>query len=156
MPGCRRRRPISFAWATRLGGWRLIPWANATVSNAAPATPQRRGSVGQLSRLTRWKCDPWSGPSWQRSGIIVPLHCGSDQVCGPERPYSGKRAGELTSGINQEERDRLRDLPAGPGQPVQMPGMRGRALFALYEGAPEESLLAARTAAAGPLPLPGR
>ena len=67
---------------------------------------------------------------------------------------AGRSAGELLN--KPEERDGLRDLPAGPGQPVQMPGMRGRALFALYEGAPEESLLAARTAAAGPLPLPGR
>ena len=41
------------------------------------------------------------------------------------------------------------------GQPVQMPGMRSGVMFALYEGAPEEPLLAARTAAAGPLPLPG-
>ena len=110
------------------------------------ATPQKarfRGASGRLDSLG--KGFPERGGSatkWYHSP--APLRGGP----------AGRSAGELLN--KPEERDGLRDLPAGPGQPVQMPGMRGRALFALYEGAPEESLLAARTAAAGPLPLPGR
>ena len=146
LPGCRRRRPISFAWATRLGGWRTLSSANATVSNAAPATPQKarfRGASGRLDSLGKGFLERvGSATKWYHSP--APLRGGP----------AGRSAGELVN--NPEERDGLRDLPAGPGQPVQMPGMWGRALFALYEGAPEESLLAARTAAAGPLPLPGR
>ena len=110
------------------------------------ATPQKarfRGASGRLDLLG--KGFPERGGSatkWYHSP--APLRGGP----------AGRSAGELLN--KPEERDGLRDLPAGPGQPVQMPGMRGRALFALYEGAPEESLLAARTASAGPLPLPGR
>ena len=67
---------------------------------------------------------------------------------------AGRSAGELVN--KPEGRDGLRDLPAGPGQPVQMPGMRSGVLFALHEGAPEGPLLAAGAAATGPLPLPDR
>ena len=67
---------------------------------------------------------------------------------------AGRSAGELAN--KPEGRDGLRELPAGPGQPIQMPGMRSGVLFALREGTPEEPLLAGRTAAAGTLPLPGR
>ena len=85
LPGSRRRLPISFAWATRLGGWRLLSSANATVSNAAPATPQRwqrrkrRASVGHPAGLTCWERGSRSGSARQRSGIIVPPHCGAAQ-----------------------------------------------------------------------------
>ena len=110
------------------------------------ATPQKarfRGASGRLDSLGRGFPERGgSATKWYHSP--APLRGGP----------AGRSAGELLN--KPEERDGLRDLPAGPGQPVQMPGMRGRALFALYEGAPEESLLAARTAAAGPLPLPGR
>ena len=110
------------------------------------ATPQKarfRGASGRLDSLGRGFPERGgSATKWYHSP--APLRGGP----------AGRSAGELVN--KPEERDGLRDLPAGPGQPVQMPGMRGRALFALYEGAPEESLLAARTAAAGPLPLPGR
>ena len=69
-PAARRAQP-AFAWATRLGGWRTLPWANATVSNAAPATPQRwqrrkrRASVGQPAGLTRWEGGSRSGAARQ-------------------------------------------------------------------------------------------
>ena len=110
------------------------------------ATPQKarfRGASGRLDSLGRGFPERGgSATKWYHSP--APLRGGP----------AGRSVGELLN--KPEERDGLRDLPAGPGQPVQMPGMRGRALFALYEGAPEESLLAARTAAAGPLPLPGR
>ena len=134
MPGSRRRRPLAFAWATRLGGWRTLSSANATVSNAALATPQKarfRGASGRLDLLGKGFLERGgSATKWYHSPAP------------PRGGPAGRSAGELLN--KPEGRDGLRDLPAGPGQPVQMPGMRGRALFALYEGAPEESLLAAR------------
>ena len=110
---------------------------------ATPPKARFRGASGQLDSLGKGFLERggWA-TRWYHSP--APLRGGP----------AGRSAGELLD--KPEGRDGLRDLPAGPGQPVQMPGMRGRALFALYEGAPEESLLAARTAAAGPLPLPGR
>ena len=96
------------------------------------ATPQEarfRGAAGRLDSLGKGFLERGgSATKWYHSP--APLRGGP----------AGQSAGELVN--NPEERDGLRDLPAGPGQPVQMPGMRGRALFSLYEGAPEESLLA--------------
>ena len=145
-PGDRSRLPIAFAWPPRLGGWRPLTWATAAVSKAEPATPQKprvRGASGRLDSLGKGFLEwVWWATKWYHSP--APLRGGP----------AGRSAGELVN--KPEGRDGLRDLPAGPGQPVQMPGMRSRVLFALHEGAPEEPLLAAGAAAAGALPFPDR
>ena len=131
-PGSRRRLPTSLGNGSR-------PQSGS--GNAAKA--RVRGASGRLDSLGKGFLKPagWA-PKWYHSAALL--------RGGP----AGRSAGELVN--KPEGRDGLRDLPAGPGQPVQMPGMRSGVLFALREGTPEEPLLAGRTAAAGALPLPDR